>query len=130
MVPGSEKIGRKIVVTYKGERRLLADLAKEHGIDPTKASSRYRHGWPVERILKTPVVTRGGYRKRDAGDVIISRCEVYPDCFHCPYPDCWVQGAHKGELRETVPRKERTEGYFEHQYKVASSTLSRRKAWL
>lgn len=120
----------QIRVMYKGKQRYLAELAREHGIDPTQAGSRYRHGWTVERILTTPILKRGGYRKRDSGGMAVSACKTYPDCFHCPYPDCWVNGAHKGELMDIQPRQEKTEGFFEHQYKVASSALSRRKAWM
>jgi hypothetical protein len=48
-----QNINRSNVILIDGVP--LAVLAKQHGIDPRNAAKRWRRGWPLEKILTTPV---------------------------------------------------------------------------
>ena len=42
------------LVEFRGEQRILSDLSKEHGLDPTIVYRRLRRGWDLERAITTP----------------------------------------------------------------------------
>jgi hypothetical protein len=43
------------MVEWKGERRAMEDLCKEHGVMADTVRWRIRRGWDLERALTTPV---------------------------------------------------------------------------
>lgn len=48
-----------IYLTYKGEKRPLADWADTIGVKWKTLYSRWKRGWSDERILNTPIKTKG-----------------------------------------------------------------------
>ena len=46
-------------VTYRGERRVLAELVEAHGKDYMRVYQRIRRGWDAERAINEPVHWRG-----------------------------------------------------------------------
>lgn len=42
-------------VEYRGERRKLVELREEAGLTESQVYNRLRMGWPIEKVLETPV---------------------------------------------------------------------------
>ena len=106
-------------VIYRGKVYSVAALAREIGMPCGTLWNRiFKRGMTIEDAVTEPVnQTRRRSRYGKTTRVQKKRCETYPDCFHCPYPDCWVFGTFPGELREV--NKAKTEPYvsaFEHVY--------------
>ena len=106
-------------VIYRGRVYSVAELSRETGIPSGTLWNRiFGKGMTIEDAVNMPVNearrrARFGKRTRSKKQ----SCETYPDCFHCPYPDCWVFGTFPGELREV--NKARPEPYvsaFDHVY--------------
>lgn len=46
-------------ILWRGEYRLIGDIAEEHGLPPDVVKNRVRrYGWPIAKALSTPVAPR------------------------------------------------------------------------
>ena len=110
-------------VTWNGKQMSLAALAREVGMPSGTLWNRiFVRKMSLEEAVLTPVDeirrdarygVRKGRRKKE--------CRTYPDCFNCPYPDCWVSGMFPGESRHATEAASAPEPYvsaFEHVYPV------------
>lgn len=52
-----------IMVTHDGVTQCASDWAKQHGMAAAVFIRRFHLGWPVDKILSTPIGTRSPYRK-------------------------------------------------------------------
>ena len=65
---------------YQGKDYSITKIAEMTGMERATLVYRLNNGYTLDEAINAPLT----HRKREQ----FSRCETWPDCFHCPHPDC------------------------------------------
>ena len=58
-----KNVSYNLVVSYKGQRYICADLARKFGLPHRTFTQRIRYGWPVEKAVTTPIRPHRPYNR-------------------------------------------------------------------